>query len=151
MNKPKRGRPVGSSKQVERVGVQTDRIAGAHDTNRPPRVAMGATLNLEFGHIPKDPGYHYRVVADRDGRLEQAQGAWYEFVKDASGSNVVCHKGLHNQYLMRIERKYWDEDQRLKQTQLVGKLQQEQKLATGEYVPDGRSHVLEKDDYDPLA
>jgi hypothetical protein len=52
---------------------------------------------------------------------------------------------------MRVEKKYWLEDQKLKQDRLVGKLQAEQTLAEGEYVPDGKAHVLEKDEYDPLA
>ena len=52
--------------------------------------------------------------------------------------------------LKKIEKKYWDEDQILKQTKLSDKLRGEQQLARDEYLPEGRHHVLQKDDYDPL-
>ena len=151
----RRGRPRANktNEQIEnsRVELETDRKEAAHAPKRPPRVSMGATLKLEFGELTADKNYHYRVFSDRDGRIEQAKAAWYEHVKDHNGNNVVRHAGKYPQYLMRIEKKYWEEDQKLKQDQVSSKLREEQRLAADEYIPDGRHHVLQKDDYDPLA
>lgn len=150
----KRGRPKANqtASQVEntRVELQTDRIEKAHAPERPARVPMGATLKLEFGSVTDDPDYQFRVFSDRDGRIQQAKQGWWEHVKDENGDNIVRHSGLYTQYLMKIEKKYWDEDQLLKQSKLSDKLRAEQKLARDEYLPDGRHHVLQKDDYDPL-
>jgi len=155
MSQPKRGRPRAdkTDSQIEntRVELQTDRIEEAHSPNRPPRVPMSSTLKLKFGSVTDDPNYHFRVFSDRDGRIEQAKQAWYEHVKDGNGDNIVRHSGPYTQYLMKIKKKYWDADQLLKQKSLSAKIQEEQKLANDEYVPDGRHHVLQKDDYDPLA
>ena len=155
MINPKRGRPAAHLKQSDaensRVDLELTRDDAAHSASRPPRVPMSATLKLEFPGLCDDPNYHYRVISDRDGRIEQAKQAWYEHVKDHSGNNAVRHAGLYAQYLMKIEKKYWNEDQKLKQDKVSGKLRAEQKLASDEYLPDGRHHALQKDEYDPLA
>ena len=151
----KRGRPRAdkTTHQAEnsRVGLEQDRVEAAHSPERPARLPMGATLKLEFGNLCDDPKYHFRVISERDGRIEQAKQAWYEHVKDHNGDNVVRHGGQYKQYLMKIEKKYWDQDQQLKQKKLAAKLRQEQVLKADEYIPDGHHHVLQKDDYDPLA
>ncbi len=151
----KRGRPRADKTQAQadnsRVDLELDRTEQAHSAKRPPRVAMGASLKLGYHGEMDTENYHYRWVSDRDGRTQQALQAWYEHVKDHNGDNVVRHVGAYAQFLMRVEKKYWDEDQKLKQDKLAAKLQQEQKLKADEYLPDDRHHVLEKDDYDPLA
>lgn len=155
MNKPKRGRPRAdkTAKQIEnsRVGLEIDRVEQAHSPGRPPRVPMGSSLSLEFGTIVDDPNYHFHVFSDRDGRIDQAKQGWYEHVKDNNGDNIVRHSGPYAQYLMKIHKKYWDEDQKLKQDKQSAKIQGEQTLALDEYLPDDRHHVLQKDDYDPLG
>jgi hypothetical protein len=134
-----------------RVDVEVSREDAAHKPKRPPRVSMGATLKLEFGDVVKDPDFHFRVISDRDGRIEQAKQAWYEFALDAQGEKIVRHSGPYAQYLMKIEKKYWDEDQDLKLQKTKAKLSSEQNLQRDEYIPDGRHHVLQKDGYDALA
>ena len=155
MNKPKRARPPANMKQSEiensRVEISQDRSEAAHSAGRPARQPMGATLNLEFQGLCEDPNYHYRVFDDKPGRIEQAKRGWWEHVKDHEGNNAG-RAGVNRQYLMKIEKKYWDEDQKLKQTKISGMLRDStEKLADGEYLPDDRHHVLQKDDYDPLA
>ena len=157
MNQAKRGRgrprADKTAAQIDntRVELETDRIEDAHAPERPARVPMSATLKLEFGSVTDDPNYHFHVFSSRDGRIEQAKQAWYEHVKDHNGDNIVRHSGPHTQFLMKIHKKYWDADQVLKQKGLSAKIQAEQTLAPDEYLPDDRHHVLEKDDYDPLA
>ena len=150
-----RGRTSADKTQTQadnsRVDLGLDRTEQAHSAKRPPRVAMGASLKLGYHGEMDTENYHYRWVSDRDGRVNQAKQAWYEHVKDHSGDNVVRHVGAYGQHLMRVEKKYWVEDQELKQQKLAAKLQQEQVLKADEYLPDDRHHVLQKDDYDPLS
>ncbi len=152
--KPKRGRPradkTGTQVENSRVHLEKSRIEAAHSPNRPPRVPMGATLKLEFGSIVDDSNYKFRVFSDRDGRISQAKQGWWEHVKDDRGDNIVRHVGPNAQYLMKIEKKYWEEDQELKQSKLSDTIKKEQILERDEYLPDGRHHVLQKDDYNPL-
>lgn len=139
-----------SQAQSSRVEVTQDRAVAAHSADRPARVPMGATLKLSFDHLCGDENYHYRVFSDRDGRIEQAKRAYYEHVVE-DGNNAVRHIGEYKQFLMRIEKRYWKQDQVLKQKRITATLQEEQKLKQDEYLPDGRHHVLEKDEYDPLS
>jgi len=151
---PKRGRPradkTDSQAANSRVALEIDRIEGAHGAKRPPRVPMGSTLKLEFGNITDDKNYKFRVFSDRDGNISQAEQGWWEHVKDEHGKNIVRHCGPYKQFLMKIEIKYWEEDQILKKDQSLATIQAEQVLSGDEYLPDGRHHVLQKDDYNPL-
>lgn len=118
---------------------------------RPERVPMGQGLSLDIPGLDKE-NYHYRWFQDKDGRLKTAQSAWYDFAKNSAGENYVVHKGPHAMYLMRIEKKYYEEDKALKLQASKDKLSAEaQTLSPGEYVSGGKHHVLQQDEYDPLA
>jgi len=153
MNEPKkRGRSAGSKTQAQvdnaRVDLQQSRENTAHSAKRPPRVRMVAGQKLSVG--PKDPNYEYRFFSDKPGRLDSAHAAWWEFVTE-QGERIKRHSGTDTLYLMRIEKKHFDEDQKLKQQNIVDTLKKENQLERDEYVPDGQHHALQKDDYDPLA
>ncbi|MBE16548.1 MAG: hypothetical protein Unbinned6354contig1000_19 [Prokaryotic dsDNA virus sp.] len=118
------------------------------------RVPMGSTLKLL--HHGMDPNYHYRWMSAADGRLEQAQGAWYEFVLDEAGNKKKRTKGASTLYLMRLPMEFHQEDQKLKERRIIDTLNKEQVLEDGEYLPDDRRSVLQKDnaasdDFDPLG
>lgn len=115
---------------------------------RPPRVQMSGGTRLHYHH--KDPNYHYAWIQDRDGKLDQAIQAYYEFVQE-DGQKVTRASGPYPLFLMQLENKYWKEDEKLKYDKTCDSLKDEQALGPGEYLPDGRNHALEKDDYDPLA
>jgi hypothetical protein len=115
---------------------------------RPERVPMGAGLKLDYRH--KKEGFHYRWVQDRDGRLEMAVAAYYDFVME-DGDKVTRASGPFTLYLMCIEERYYQEDQELKLKRTTDTLKKEQELGQGEYIPNGNHHALQKDDYDPLA
>lgn len=149
----KRGRPAGSKTQSQiecsRVDVDISREDQAHTPSRPARVRMVAGQKLAVGR--KDPNFEYRWFNDKPGRLDSAQAAWWEFVSEG-GERIKRHAGTDTMYLMRIEKKYFDEDQNLKQRNVVDTLKAENNLARDEYIPEGRHHVLQKDDdYDPLG
>lgn len=120
MNQPKRG-PGRPRKNAEA---------------RPTRTPLGvprAKLSVE----QKDPNYAYRWINDKEDRIARALEAGYEFVKrgDTSApgdkdvtpqntdlgtnvSKVVGTKeggGPLTAYLMRLKKKFYDEDQQAKQ------------------------------------
>ena len=155
-NQTERGRPSGSKtqKQVEnaRVDHEVSREDKAHSGNRPPRVPMVAGQTLNANHLKK-AGFHYRWFSNKNegARMDAAQQAWWEFVKDSSGEKVSRRSGPETLFLMCIEDKFYNEDQQLKQKKIIDTLKEQQNLGKDEYLPDGRHHALQKDDYDPLA
>ena len=148
----KRGRPPANKTQEQvdnsRVDIEVSREDVAHSAKRPARVrmAVGQTLNVDN----KDPNYVYRWFKDNPGRIEQAQAAYWDFVKK-DGTKDTRPSGPFTMYLMRIEKKYWEEDQLLKQTAIIDTMKKQNKMEEGEYLPDGHHHALQKDDYDPLT
>jgi hypothetical protein len=89
--------------------------------------------------IPEIPGYHLHWFMDREGRIERAKQAGYEFVTPAEArpqsrllgsdplksgntdlgdrvSIAAGGEGLRGQpgrlYLMKIKQEYWEEDQK---------------------------------------
>ena len=151
----KRGRPAGSKTQAQvdnsRVDLEQSRESNAHSSKRPARVRMVAGQKLNFGKLVQDPNYAYRAFADKPGRLDSALAAYWEFVKTEDGESVKRPSGADTMYLMRIEKKYFDEDQKLKQENIKNTLRKENVLEKDEYVPEGHHHALQKDDYDPLG
>jgi hypothetical protein len=100
------------------------------DRSKPVRTPLGTRNRLTFKNI--DPDYNYRVISDKDGRLQRAQDGGYEFVESTEGlgdqmaaeatkmgknvSKPVGH-GVTG-YLMRIPKSLYDEDQKAKQGQV---------------------------------
>lgn len=151
-----RGRPAGSKTKDQldnsRVDMEMSREDVAHSAKRAPRVPMTAGQTLNAQHLKK-AGYEYRWFSNKNegARLDAAQGAWWEFVKDSSGEKVSRRSGPETLYLMCIEEKYYAEDQKLKQQRIIDTIKDKQTLGKDEYLPNGRHHALQKDDYDPLA
>ena len=139
---PKPGSTRNSAKQAE------SREDKAHSAKRPPRVRMVAGQRLAVAK--KDDNYQYRWWKDSPGKLDACQAAWWEFVSDEIG-RIKRHSGPDTMYLMRIEKKYYEEDQKLKQENIKNTLRKENDLESDEYIPEGRHHALQKDDYDPLG
>jgi hypothetical protein len=80
-----------------------------------------------------EPGYEYRIVADRHGRLADFEAAGYEFVDadkvnvgdsrisqpKAQGAKATVHLGQGVQgYVMRQKKEWYDEDQAAKQASI---------------------------------
>ncbi len=147
-----RGRPP---KGMTKAEMQTSRVAieqpreDKNDPPRPRRVAMQARKKLEF--IQQDPNYYYRWIQNRDGKLQMAKEAWYGPVKDDKGQEIFRQSGPYPLHLMRLPMKYRLEDEAEKQERVIETIKHESKLKQDEYIPDGRSHVVQKDgDFDPL-
>ncbi len=153
MTTPKRrGRPPkGMTKaemEMSRVQVEQPRET-KNDPQRPRRIAMQARKKLDFLH--QEPNFYYRWMQDRDGRIDQAKEAGYEFVKDDNGQEIKRQSGPHPLYLMRLPMKWRIEDEAAKQAKVIETIKHESKLKEDEYIPEGHSHVVQKDgDFDPL-
>jgi len=119
---------------------------------RPKRVPMNGSVDiLEVGK--KDPDHEYRWVSDnKKGRLQRFDGAWWDKVShkdvqvalgaenhsDGSSSHVVTRVGTHADgspemgYLMRIPKKFYEEDQKAKQD-AISAVEQSQLQSDGSY------------------
>mgnify|MGYP003677245687 CR=1 FL=1 len=127
------------------------RTEKAHEPKgRPERIPMGSTAKLGYPAHKMDEGYQYRWFQNKEGRIDQAKQAWWEQVSD-EGKPVTRASGAYPMFLMRIEKKYWVEDQKLKHERVIATMNEEQKLSSDEYLPGDKHHVLQKDDYDPLG
>jgi hypothetical protein len=96
---------------------------GRPDRSKPMRVKFNDRNRISFNNL--DPGYVYRVVNDKDGRIAKMQSIGYEFVESdeqigdyraAEGSKMgkAVSKPVGNGvigYLMRTKREFYDEDQ----------------------------------------
>lgn len=99
---------------------------------RAKRRPVGRRNVLTMREEDKNPDYVYRVFNDKDGRILQAEGAWWEVVKgdiplgdyrvtDASQKGTVVSKpvgGGVDGVLMRIKKEYYEEDQAEKQKKI---------------------------------
>lgn len=106
--------------------VPPDPIGERPDRSKPTRVKFADRNRISFSNL--DPDYVYRVVNDKDGRIDKLQGFGYEFVESdeqigdyrvAEGSKLgkAVSKPVGNGvngYLMRIKKEFYDEDQAAK-------------------------------------
>jgi hypothetical protein len=105
------------------------------------RVPLGARNRLTFGDL--DPKFNYRVINDDQDRLARAEEAGYEFVQSegklgdnraaegtSMGANVAKPVGGGmTGYLMRIPKKFYEEDQAAKEAKIKEK--------ENTFIPDG--------------
>lgn len=98
------------------------------ETKRVRRTPINGTRN-KLSVVGKDADYEYRHVLDVDGRIQELQENGWQLVakKDhkvgddrvAEATPIGSHQHIVNkngdvQYLMRIKKEYYDEDQKAK-------------------------------------
>ena len=123
---------TGWQKRKETVETTENKVSNdtRPDRSKPVRTPLGTRNRLTFKNL--DPDYKYRMISDKDGRLQRAQDGGYEFVESTEGlgdqmaaeaskmgknvSKPVGH-GVTG-YLMRIKKDLYDEDQKMKQSQV---------------------------------
>lgn len=107
----------------ERVSKRTERVSRKPLTQRGPQIIAGN----------KNPDFEYRFVNDTGSRIAVFQQAGWELVTDddlvvgdnrvsdasdlGSGKRVISNDGTV-QYLMRIKKEWYQEDQAAKQAQV---------------------------------
>ena len=126
---------------------QLSRAERAHFAKRPPRISMasGSKLGIsgEMMTQIKAANRHPRWIQDRDGRLSQALAAYWEFVVDEFGNNVVRPSGPYKMFLMCLEDQYYQEDKLLKAGKITDTLKSEHThVGEGDYIPDDRKSVV---------
>ncbi len=125
-----------------------NRSTEAHtNKSRPARVPMSAGGKLNVPEDLKKEGYQYYWQVDRPGVIEQMERAWWEKVTDSRGGHVTVPGGSgETLYLMHIEQKYYDEDMETQQKRNIdATAKQAQALGEEEYVPMGKTSVVERE------
>ena len=120
----------------------------AHKSSRPAQVPIGQGQKLKIAQRFVEKGYHYHWFLDRQGELEAAQAAWYEFVKDEKGEKVTVPAGKGDtHYLMRIDQQYYDEDMAKQQDMVTETTRRriEVNRNAGEYSPEKAETAVIKD------
>lgn len=126
--------------QATEGGLTTgSREEAAHSAGRPPRISMNNMKKLEIPNSVMEDGYYYRWFQDRDGRVSQAQAAYYEHVVDEQGNNYSRQSGPYTMYLMRLRQEYRDEDNKLKKQRVAATLESEAQIGHNEYAPDPKT------------
>lgn len=117
---------------------------------KPPRIPLNAGMNL---HIPENilekDKYAYRWFAESQvtgGRIEIAKNAYWEHVVDTNGQNYKRPSRTDTMYLMKLELKYWHEDQEAKRNKVKMTTLRESVINTekGEYAPNGGEMAVTK-------
>jgi len=117
-------------------------------TGRPTRVPLTQQYKLSIPTGIKEEGFVYRYIRDHAERVEAFEGAWWEPVKDGAGRPIKKASGNSGYLLLyKIEQKYYDEDQLVKQKRPINLLTENAKLAksdkySSEYVPEGQNSVV---------
>ncbi len=125
--------------ETEKGLTAGSREEAAHSAGRPKRVAMSNMKKLEVPNSLLEDGYYYRWFQDKDGRIAQAQSAYFEFVVDEQGNNYTRSVGVYPMVLMRLPQQYRDEDLLLKKQRVAATMEEESVIGRGEYAPNHRT------------
>lgn len=133
------------------IQTSAQRRDAAHaNMARPERVPMAANYE-KLGAVARPyirDGYHLRFFRDAPGRLEQALTAYYVFVTDDNGNNIVYQKGLRKMHLMEIPNSLWEAEKSLMNAKIDARVKKDARIEPGQYVPDGKSGPLSVDNTD---
>ena len=141
MNSASQGAAGRSESSQAALGAGSDvATRGPDGPKRPPRILMGAGVNL---HVPESlldrEAYAYRWFAEnhvKGGRIESANGAYWEHVTiPGGGGNLTRPSGGDTFYLMKLEIEYWEADQLLKKRRVDATLLKESQIGDDEYAP----------------
>lgn len=123
------------------VNASVSRDEQAHKPKRPARIPLGQGKNMSISPELKakldSEGREAHWFSNKDGKLERAQGAWWEFVKDEQGNNITRPSGARILFLMAIPKEYADKDRALKASKVTDTMRRESAIGQGEYAPDG--------------
>lgn len=128
----------------------------AHKREMPTRQmkAGGMSLYIDFPEHTKDEKeFFYYAVADTGGNVAKRKALGFEFaLADDTGEKCsrVGSDGI-TMVLMRQPMVFRNEDLDLKRQAASAKVVSEQNLGDGQYIPDNRKNVIQRDaDLDPF-
>lgn len=120
----------------------------SHGEGRRPRVPLntgGFKLSVPEGTISAGKvGYWFED--DNQGRILEAQAAWWEHVTDSDGANIYRRSGARKVYLMAIDKVYYDEDEKLRESNYRATIGEIDDKPLGEgvesYTPSGEKNKI---------
>lgn len=138
-----------TSKQHTQASTKTDQsvMLGSTDKrpdapkgpDRPARIPMnsGSNLQVPANLLERDKFAYYYFAENllKGGKVAAAEGAWWVPVTDMRGKNITRPSGGDIMHLMKLELKYWKEDQKLKQAKVRATMEAETIIGDGEYAP----------------
>jgi len=147
-------------KPMLKAGVGTveneSRAVEAHKREMPTRQRKAGGMNLYIDypeHTKDNENFFYYAVADEGGNVAMRKSLGFEFaLADDSGEKCVRvgRDGI-SMILMRQPMIFRNEDLQLKREAASAKVISEQNIGDGQYIPDGRKNVLQRDaDLDPF-
>lgn len=135
-------RTVGRPKKTD-VQRQVEATRDAHHAMRPERVPLQAAQKLV---APKREGYQRYWAIDKPGFLQKMEAAWWEYVVDERGLKITTPAGAgFTHYLMELPEDLYKEDIDRQQKLVSDTTDKAAQLQQGEYIPDGRQHVLTRE------
>jgi hypothetical protein len=134
---------ITTNDRAQAGNAQTGDSRDPNNGVRKRRVSMSAGKNLDIhGVVLDEENFYYRWFLDsatRGGRIQQAEGAAYEFVTDHEGRKITRPSGGGTMYLMRLPMEYRLEDLQLKREKVLRTMEDQERVGANEYAPDGRS------------
>lgn len=110
------------------------------------RIPVNSGQNLSLrGYVLDQANFHYRWVHEeptRPGRVEAYKGAFYEHCQ-LHGENLTTPSGGGIDYLMRLPRKYWNDDMLAAKAKRDALKRRENTLKPGEYTTDKHGRAVD--------
>lgn len=135
--------------QAHREGITMgdDRDPNTKVQQERVRVPVNAGENLSLRGYSLDwDNYHYRWVyedANKQGRVAAYEAAFYELCQH-QGVNLQTSSGGGVSYLMRLPKKYWDEDMLAARKKNEAIRRRDNQLAKGEYTVDAQGRAVDE-------
>ena len=140
-----------TQRDMDQSGASLDpREQAAHEPDRPKRVTMQGAMKLSIPPSLIKPNYTPRWFRDKDARIAQAQGAYWEYIKTADGKNLCRPSGPYMMYAMQLPNQYAQEDRALKRDKIAARLSKEAAIGAGEFSNHGTDSALAVESSNPF-
>lgn len=137
--------------EAQRMGVVMgdDRDPNTEVVQQRVRIPVNAGQKLSLrGYTLDWDSFHYRWIHEdpsRPGQVEAYKAAFYEHCQ-LHGQNMSCPSGAGVDYLMRLPKKYWQEDVQAAKDKRDGVKRRNNKLKDGEYTVDKQGRAVDTGD-----
>jgi hypothetical protein len=131
-----------TNRDIDQGGLALDpRESAAHESGRPKRVSMQGAMKLGIPEGLAKEGHTVRWFRDKDGRIAQAQAAYWEHIK-SDGKNLSRQSGPYTMYAMQLANEYVQEDRALKRDKIAARIKQEAAVGANEYTDNGNNSAI---------
>lgn len=136
-----------TQRNMDQSGLSLDpREQAAHEPDRPKRVTMQGSMKLSIPpHLIK-PDHTARWWRDKDARIAQAHGAYWEHIKTDDGKNLCRPSGPYIMYAMQLHNKYVAEDNTFKRKKIAARINKEAAIGPGEYTDNTNNSAISSEE-----